>query len=219
MKNDVVELDRHYKVLAQFMIAAFELKHDEKRKEVKNSLTFYRLISFYREFKWLRKCIAENAYHLAIRELRFILDSMVQAYYVDKRHQAADITCKLEIIKEVEGLYGTKMIDETDLTHKTQLEKLYRGLCSYVHSSYEELISSGPVTTETTRLDFKPDLALSQLCKDFVNRTMDAVFFISLSLFPEILRSELKFQQMRTSVIKSLRELGFGLALSKCAQH
>jgi hypothetical protein len=201
------------------MIAAYELKHDKKRKEVKNSLTFYRLISFYREFTWLRKCIVENAYHQAIRELRFVLDSMLQAYYVDKRHQASNMMCKLEIIKEIERLHGVKMIKKTGLTHKTQLEKLYEGLCSYVHSSYKELVSSGPVTTETTRFDFKPDPELSQLCKDFVNRTIDAVFFISLSLFPEILQPELKFQKMRTSIIKSLRELGFGLALSNCAQH
>jgi hypothetical protein len=95
------------KLYIQFLIASYEIESEEQVE----SLTFFRLLSFYRQIFWIEECIKGNAYHQAIRELRFMLDSLVQAYYVDKRHPTAKMQCKLEIVKELENLlYGSRMI-------------------------------------------------------------------------------------------------------------
>jgi len=208
-------LEGQIKILIQFLIASYEMG-DKKPQEFESSLTFFRLISYYKQFKWIGDCISQNAYHQVIRELRFILDSIIQAYYVDKRHPASDMQCKLEIVKEIEYLYGSDLIDKTDLSHKHHLKKLYGELCKYVHSSYKELLSSRPKDPKKIAgLEFEPDPDMMKLCLSFVNRTIDVVFFVVLSLYPEILGPDTRFGKIRTSFPQSSKKLGFELTLSK----
>jgi len=48
-----------------------------------------------------------------------------------------------------------------------------------------------------------------------VNHTMDTVFFVALSVFPEILAPREKSMKMRTGLHQSLEKLGLKLTLSK----
>jgi hypothetical protein len=200
------------KTLAQFLLASYEVE-DKKQKA---SLTFFRLFSCLCEFKWIRKCISENAYHQAIRELRFVLDSLIKAYYVDREHPDSDMQCKLEIVKEVEDLYGSRLIDRTDLEHGKALKKLYGELCKYVHSSYRELLSTRPRDSKKiANLEFEPDSEMENLCQDFVMRTMDVVFLVALGMFPEILGPATKYSKIRELWLEASKELGFEFALTK----
>ncbi|MGQ4894449.1 MAG: hypothetical protein ACP6IQ_07510 [Candidatus Njordarchaeia archaeon] len=66
-------------------------------------------------------CLLINmtAYHQAIREMRYILESFIQAYYLDDNHPDIGIKCKVEIIKEAEReLYGVKLIDKLQVKRK-----------------------------------------------------------------------------------------------------
>jgi hypothetical protein len=124
--------------------------------------------------------------------------------------------CKLEIVKELDRLYGGQLIERTDLEQRPRLKKLYGELCAYVHSSYKELRSlqsRSPKELETLR--FEQDSEMEAICQDFVNHTMDTVFFVALSLFPEILAPREKFMKMRTGLHQSLEKLGLELTLSK----
>jgi hypothetical protein len=203
------------KILVQFSLAAYELM-EKRKEELDNSLSFFRLLFCYREMRWITDSIDQNAYHQAIRELRFVLESMIQAYYVDKNHLGSSIQCKLEIVKEIECFYGGKLIGRTDLTQKNDLNKLYTELCAYVHSSYKELVSSMPRNSkDIASLKFEVDHEMTKVCWDFVNRTIDAIFFIMLSLFPQILGPETKFKKTRDSFPDSMRNLGLRLTLTK----
>ena len=205
-------LEKQIKLYIQFVMASYETKPEEQ----KNSLTFFRLISFYRQLKWIEECISQNAYHQAIRESRFILDSIVQAYYIDKRHPTSEMQCKVEIVKELEDLYGAKMIRKTHLKHHGLLEKLYGELCAYVHSSFDELVySRSEKPEEIASLEFERDPKMMALCMSFVNRTIDAIFFVVLSLFPDILGPKTKLEKIRAIFPKSSKELGLNLTLSK----
>jgi hypothetical protein len=203
------------KILVQFSMAAYELMR-EKKKEAENSLTFFRLLFSYREMQWITDAINQNAYHQAIRELRFVLESFVQAYYVDKNHMGTDIKCKMEIVKEIECLFGAKLIDGTDLKKKNELNALYGELCDYVHGTFKELSFSMPKNYEAiAKLEFIYDKEMADVCWDFVNRTIDAIFFITLSIFPEILGPNTKYKEMKNSFSNSIRELGLKLTLTK----
>src|SRR3989304_10085094 len=57
-----------------------QLKEEQRYK----SLILYRLLELNRQLLWICKCVLSGTYHTAIRELRFVFESFIQAYYVDK---------------------------------------------------------------------------------------------------------------------------------------
>jgi len=146
-------------------------------------ILFNRMIELQKHLLWICKCVHSGAYHTAIRELRFILESVVQAYYMDKGHPDSNLECKIEIIKEIERLVGGTLIDRTDLKNKDKLKKLYQKLCKYIHSSYEELqeISHSKIT-------FTYDKELFDKCYTFTNKVMDAIIFVLISFEKGIVR-------------------------------
>jgi len=111
------------------------------KEEQENSMVILRLIELNNQLFWILTNVIYNAaYHQVIRELRFILDSMMQAYYLDIEHPDADIYCKLEIVKEIEKeAFGTRLIERLPIQHKDRIKQLYSLLSKYSHSSYEEL--------------------------------------------------------------------------------
>jgi len=79
--------------------------------ELDNSLVFLRFGEIQFHLMTAHITISIGAYHLMLRELRYILDSILQAYYLDSNHPKAKLECKLEILMEIERqLYGTRLI-------------------------------------------------------------------------------------------------------------
>ena len=152
-----------------------------------NSLLLLRFVELTKQLFWLHFSVLSGNYHQSIRELRYILESALQAYYIDREHPEATMGCKLEIIKEIDKLIGGRLIDRTDLEHKKELKALYSGLSKYVHSSYEELRP----TIEKGEVDYRVTFAFNKnlfyKCMELTNRVMDIFFFVMLSLYPKII--------------------------------
>lgn len=163
--------------------------------ERNNSLVFLRFLELQKQIKWFSACVFCGAYHSAIRELRYTLESMLQAYYLDTEHPLAERFCKLEILKEIEKeLYGTKLIFKLDLPEKQELKEVYHILCKYVHSSFEEM---KPLITQDKAILFKFDEDLFKKCLDLMDKVMDKVFYVVLKRFP-ILKNKLKRSTLKT---------------------
>ncbi|WP_287588322.1 hypothetical protein [Candidatus Borrarchaeum sp.] len=132
-------------------------------------------IELFLNLTWIQNCVLSGAYHQAIRELRYSLETMIQSYYLDINHPEASLECKLEILKELADLdrpiTAGNVIDKSKLDNKKKLKKLYKELSSYVHPSFTE-IDSGVTTTM-----FRPKLF--DLCLEFTNKVMNAIFNIS----------------------------------------
>ncbi len=152
-----------------------------------NSLLFLRFVELQKQHFWLHFSVLSGVYHQSIRELRFILESTIQAYYIDREHPNATKECKLEIIKEIDRLTGGRLIDKADFRHKNELKVLYSDLCKYVHSSYEELRP----TLDKGEVDYRVTLAFNKelfhKCKEFSTRVTDAFFVLMFSLYPKII--------------------------------
>lgn len=129
----------------------------------------------FKNLIWIQECVMSGAYHQAIRELRYILETMIQSYYLDTNHPHASGECKLEILKALESfksyVTGTILIEQTDLDNKKKLKKLYKNLSGYVHPSPAEMQSQSAYTS------FNEDLF--DLCKEFSDEVMDAIYKIS----------------------------------------
>lgn len=172
-----------------------------------NSLLFLRFFELQKHLFLLHFSVLSGAYHQSIRELRHILESAIQAYYIDREHPEALMECKLEIIKEIDKWVGGRLIDRTDLEHKKELKALYSDLSKYVHSSYEELRP----TIEKGEIDYRVTFAFNKelfyKCMEFTNRALDVFFFVMLSLYPQIIPRIREEQLLLRSLIENKCEL------------
>ncbi len=153
-------------------------------EEKKKSLLIMRLAQFQKDILWINKNIFSGAYHTTIRELRYIFEYTLQAYYIDANHSESDIGCKLEIMKELNDLKfnGGKFIQALKIENKDELQKLYSKLSAFIHPSYEELTTG----KADSRFAFGFDEELYNACKELTNRTIDAIFYIALFRFSTI---------------------------------
>ncbi len=143
-----------------------------------DSILFNRLFELNKHLLWICKCVHSGTYHTAIRELRFIFESFVQAYYIDKEHPNSKLECKLEIIKEIDKLIGGTLINKTNLENKEKLRELYSKLSKYIHASYEEVQEMG---NNHNKLISAYDKELFNKCYIFTNKVMDAIIFLLMS--------------------------------------
>ncbi len=90
-------------------------------------------------------------YHLATREMRFVLESFVHAICIDKIYESLSLKEKLEELKSLERNRDKRFWNKDRLFKKTfpkhttakklgkEMYKFYQELCGKVHPSYEEL--------------------------------------------------------------------------------
>lgn len=91
--------------------------------------------------------ISSGRYHLATREMRFVLESFVHAFCVDKTYESYSLENKIEILENK----GKRFWNKKDLFTKTfqnyinienlgiEMYEFYKELSGKVHASYEEL--------------------------------------------------------------------------------
>jgi hypothetical protein len=101
-----------------------------------------RLVEAFRIFNWIKICLACGSYQSVFRELRFMLDGVAQACYIDLNHFDASLVCKLEVYKalgEMGGFIGSGLFDRIKGFKKKQILKdIYTELSRFVHPSIEE---------------------------------------------------------------------------------
>jgi hypothetical protein len=101
-----------------------------------------RLVEAFRIFNWIKVCLACGSYQSIFRELRFMLDGIAQACYIDLNHLKASLECKLEIYKalgEIGGFIGSSLFDRIKgFSEKQEIKELYSELSRFVHPSIEE---------------------------------------------------------------------------------
>jgi glycosyltransferase involved in cell wall biosynthesis len=188
-------------------IPLVEILSDEEKS---NSLVFFRLVELHKLLYIIHLNVCGGTYHLAIRELRYALESMIQAFCLDIEHPKTTIVCKLEIIKELEKLVGRKLIKrlEIDSSVKQKASEIYSYLSKFIHSSYKELepvIRRGKVDTRVT---FSFDKELFDICERLTNEVMDVLYYL---IFMRFLNLENK---IKDRVIQSFKKQNCTLTLS-----
>lgn len=95
--------------------------------------------------------ISSGRYHLATREMRFVLELFVHAFCIDKIYESFSLTKKIEELQIIEEEQDPRFWYKDRLFKKTlkkytnaktlgkEMHKFYRELCRKVHPSYEEL--------------------------------------------------------------------------------
>ena len=136
---------------------------DKLYQRTPNLLLAMRLTECIRIFDWIKVCLLCGAYESIYRELRFMLESMIQAFHIDMNHFDSPLETKLEVFKALctrRDFQGSRLINDTDnLPNKKDLRTMFGDLSSYVHPSYKA---------------WKPylDLELSELLENIYNEEL-----------------------------------------------
>ena len=111
----------------------------ENRRNLLLALRFNELFNIH---YWIMTCIKFGFYETAIRELRYTIDVILQAVYIDKVHHSVDINSKLiiqEALEQWRGFMGTRLAKKIRLSTQNEIQGLYSELSEYVHGSIQEL--------------------------------------------------------------------------------
>jgi hypothetical protein len=174
---------------------------DDKRKlsSVMNirMLEVLRLLIEYRILE--RAC----AYYSICRQLRFMLESMLQAYYVDAEYSELDLQGKISVLKQMKKdkrSIGRPLLDMISIDKRIELwsmkkrvnitgriENLYKELSDSVHPDYSDflpfLTESGDHFEWISRFMLVPNPKLSDYCSEKLNQVMDMIYLLVFDNF------------------------------------
>ena len=133
----------------------FQKRMKDLNLETKDSLLLSRLWEYeFRHLHWLIFTTISGMYKEAIMEMRFILESWVQAYYIDLKFSNLSLEGKIDILKEKEMLkdnknktkkmnwYGFQLFQRAFVNEEfqKQIYGFYSELCDFSHGSHIELL-------------------------------------------------------------------------------
>ena len=140
-----------------------------------NLLIALRLTDGINILNLIKICLLCGSYYTVLRELRFLLESVCQAYLIDFNHPNATFEAKFEVLKAVSNVrvsQGTRLINNIkDLKIKTKVKKLYGELSGYVHPSYKERKLAINNVKDALNLKYNEDLLNKCIvkCEETVN--------------------------------------------------
>jgi len=134
---------------------------------------------------------ATGLYRNAFDSIRHMIESIIQAAYLDTRHPDIDIETKTAILKEVEDKFeyhALRLIDSLDIDFKDRLKHEYRELSRSIHPSHKQIIAtindilSKPETFHVALVDCKE---ISRIYSS-VKKGYDMFFYLFSVCHPEI---------------------------------
>lgn len=170
-----------------------------------NSLIFTCYLELYRTSGHILYLTANGLYRNAYDNIRHVIESVVQALYLDTRHPESQAITRIEILKEVEDkreYHAVRLIDELKgIDHKDILRTEYKEFSRIIHPSHRDIIA--------TMIDIKRNEPFPAIvdCQEVakIHRSMevmyDIFFYFFLNCFSEI-KEELQKNQKFLERIK-----------------
>lgn len=146
-------------------------------------------------------------YRIAFYNIRYALESFVQALYIDYGHPRTSLDTKMEILKETEDkeeYRANRLIGKLRMSENNRklLRQEYSELSKIVHPTHRQIVSTltdlrKPDKGAPTAIDCNEVLRIY----DSMRRMYDVFFFLFIMYFPEV-REEL---QKNTRFIEQIR--------------
>ena len=128
-------------------------------------------------------------YRNAFDNIRHLLESVVQALYIDLRHPETDLKTKIEILKEVEDkteYHAVRLISELRIEHKDTLQSEYKKLSKTIHPSHKQIVATLTDIIKHRGVPATVDCEEIGRIYESIVTTYDIFFFLFLSYFTEI---------------------------------
>lgn len=128
-------------------------------------------------------------YRNAFDNIRHLLESIVQALYIDLRHPTIPLDMKIEILKEIEDkreYHAIRLIDELKIEYKDKLKKEYKELSQIIHPSHKQIVATLSDMVEDKGVPSTIDCReISKIFNSMI-RMYDIFFFLFMTYFPEV---------------------------------
>lgn len=170
-----------------------------------NSLAEKRFLELVRVSGQILFLSCNGLYRSAFDNIRYVLESIVQALYIDHRHPGISIATKLDILKEVEDkreYHALHLIGDLEIDHKDWLRSEYKKLSQIIHPSHKQIIITISDIMEEKGVPASVDCEEISKIYNSMIRMYDIFFFLFVNFFQEI-KEPLK---MNTDFIKSIKE-------------
>jgi len=187
---------QHHWFACANIAVSFEHFADEKR--INNSMINIRTLETLRMLIEYRILERTCSYYSICRQLRFMMESMLQAYYIDTEYPDLDLMAKISVLKQMTkdrkaiGHFLLDMIDFKSrirfevcgrkLDVRTRIEGLYRELSDTVHPAFKDFVPFAKRDVDPlewiSRYLLVPNPRLSQYCVEKLNQVMDIIYLL-----------------------------------------
>ncbi len=171
-------------------------------KEEQMNVVSFQYSRLFKELYWLHILFHNGNYPMVYRNLRYILEMICQAYYVDSKYPDLFLDGQLEKMKEIEEkVYGWRLVetvlceilDRNNQQIQSNFKPLWNHLNKHVHPSGKQMDIVALEDIESLMRDsFNENLARDAL------RTTDEIFdivkMIIFKKFPKIKEEGLKYK-------------------------
>jgi len=157
-----------------------------------NSLFYCCFMELFRKSGHILFLSFNGLYRNAFHEIRYVLESVLQAYYIDKGHPKAEIMAKLEVLKEIENKQeyrSGRLIDKKlKIGHKKVLTDEYKKLSKLIHPSHQQLVDTLTEVSAGGGKGIPATVDCEEISKIYESTKMmyDIFFFLLINLFPEL---------------------------------
>lgn len=167
-----------------------------------NSIFYLRCLEINKHIGILHFQILSGFYYQSIREMRYLLEAIIQAYYIDKTNPDTDIWTKLEFLKEIDDVIGSQLIKKSQLDNKNALKSLYFRLSEHIHPTYKKLNPVYEKMELHENISFEFNRRMFNQCKKFIDQFMDITLFIALSYEPKVIEDIKSDEKLLNSLEK-----------------
>lgn len=153
-----------------------------------NSLVYWNLLNFVRNCGYTLFFTNNALYRNAYDNMRHILESIIQALYLDSKHPILTIEIKIHILSEVEDnreYHVLALLHKLNIGHKERIKKIYQNLSKRIHPTVETVKS---IFEDYLRKDKMPTQISCDEIKTIcvlMREIIDIFFFLYVSNFQE----------------------------------
>jgi hypothetical protein len=168
--------------------------------EETDSMVVFRMATLFRELTWIQDAVIHGAYHSAIRDMRYLLESMVQAYWLWKKHPDAEMDRKHQLLPEFQR--SKDLFKESGIPEQADLFQLFNTLSKFAHPTKQEL---EPVLVRgriDSRIVFTFDRELFDKTRTLCNEAMDAILLIFFLRFHEARQPFLEAPHVKKGLVR-----------------
>jgi hypothetical protein len=161
----------------------------EYRVRIESSLALMCFTELFRISGYILFLSCNGLYRNAFDNVRYALESIVQALYIDHRHPETPLETKIEILKEVEDkreYHVVRLIDELKIDHKDMLKRQYKELSQVIHPSHKQIVTTLSDLMEDKGVPATVDCKEISKIYNSMIKMYDIFFFLFITHFPEI---------------------------------
>lgn len=165
-------------------------------EEAKQSVLYLRFLQSIFDLNELPCLLMAAQYTSGIQLIRYRLESMIQAYYLDQQHPVFSLQNKVAILTEISDkreYFVSPLIKKLSVGHKDIIRELYKELSAALHPSHSDFPTIEQMLERLKGLESIIDCDKMKGAIELTKRTYDAIFFLVLGSIPggrKILKDE-----------------------------